>query len=96
MFFYAKKGDPRIIRQGRTNVFGYKPVPVGQKIHPTERPKEMMQDILTTFVLEDSKVLVPFAGSGNTILAAYESNMIAVGFDIGVEHKEAYVARLVS
>ncbi|MBU2685938.1 MAG: site-specific DNA-methyltransferase [Gammaproteobacteria bacterium] len=96
MFFYAKKGDPRINRQGMTNVFGYKPVPVGQKIHPTERPKEMMQDILTTFVPEGSKVVVPFAGSGNTILAAYESKMTAVGFDLGVEHKESYVARLVT
>lgn len=96
MFFYAKKGDPRINRMGRTNEFGHKPVPPNQKIHPTERPLELMKDILTTFTPEGSRVLVPFAGSGSTLVAAYESKMTAIGFDIGVEHKEAYVARLIT
>jgi len=96
MFFYAKKGDPRINRQGMTNVFGHKPVPATQKIHPTERPKELMIDILTTFAPEGSRVLVPFAGSGNTILAAYENKMTAVGTDLGVIHKESYIERLLT
>ncbi|MBU2072781.1 MAG: ParB N-terminal domain-containing protein [Gammaproteobacteria bacterium] len=94
MFFYAKKGDPKINRQGMTNVFGYKPVPAAHKIHPTERPLDMMKDILTTFVPEGSRVVVPFAGSGNTILASYKSKMTCIGFDLGKTHKDSYVARL--
>jgi len=94
MFFYAKKGDPKIIRQGRTNVFSYRPVPPLQKIHPTERPIELLKDILTTFTIEGSQILVPFLGSGNTILAAHECKMMAFGTDLGIEHKEAYVAKL--
>lgn len=94
MFFYAKKGDPKINRPGMTNVFGYKPVPPTHKIHPTERPIEMMQDILTTFTPTGSRILVPFAGSGNTILAAYKSKMTCVGFDLGKIHKDAYITRL--
>ena len=94
MFFYAKKGDPKINRPGMTNVFGYKPVPPTHKIHPTERPIEMMQDILTTFTPTGSRILVPFAGSGNTILAAYKSKMTCVGFDLGKTHKDAYITRL--
>lgn len=94
MFFYAKKGDPKIINQGRTNVFSYKPVSPTNKIHPTERPIELMKDILTTFALENSRVLVPFLGSGVTLNAAYECKMNAFGTDLGQEHKDAYVSKL--
>lgn len=93
-FLYAKKGDPRIVRQGRTNLFGFKPVPPKKKIHPTERPMELMIEVLTTFASEGSRVLVPFAGSGNTLLAAFKSKMIPIGFDLGEVHKEGYLARL--
>lgn len=93
-FFYAKKGDPRIIRQGRTNHFGYKPVPPTRKIHPTERPLDLMTDVLTTFSMEGSRVLVPFAGSGNTLIAAFNNKMTPIGFDLGSTHKEAYMVRL--
>lgn len=94
MFFYAKKGDPKIARQGHTNIFGHKPVSPKQKIHPTERPVELMKDVLTTFAKEGAQVLVPFLGSGNTLIASYESKMTAFGTDLGIEHKEAYITRL--
>ena len=94
MFFYAKKGDPKINRPGMTNIFDHSPVSPVNKIHPTERPMELMVDILTTFTPEGSRILVPFAGSGNTILAAYQSKMTAIGFDIGQLNKDAYITRL--
>jgi len=95
MFFYAKKGDPKIVKQGRPNSFSFKTVPPTQKIHPTERPIELIQEILQTFTEPGSKILVPFLGSGTTILAAHESKMKAFGTDLGEEHKEAFVAKLI-
>ena len=94
MFFYAKKGDPKIEKQGRTNVFSFRPVSPTLKIHPTERPIELMKEILTTFTCEGSKILVPFLGSGKTLLAAYESKMTAFGTDLGEEHRESFVSSL--
>ena len=96
MFFYAKKGDPKIVKQGRTNVFGYKPVPPTYKIHPTERPLDLMIDVLTTFTEPGSRILIPFLGSGNTILAAYLSKMTALGFDLSEIHKDSFITRLIS
>ena len=90
-FFYCRKGDPVIARQGRTNVFPYLPVPHQKKIHPTERPIELIEDILTTFCWEGSKILVPFLGSGKTILAAHKSNMNAFGYDRASEYKDGYI-----
>ncbi len=95
MFFYAKKGDPKIVKQGRTNVFSYKPVSATNKIHPTERPIELMAEILETFANPGAQILIPFLGSGVTLNAAFNCKMNAFGTDLGEEYKEAYVARLV-
>jgi len=93
-FFYAKKGDPKLNKMGRTNHFGFKPVPPSKKIHPTERPLELMDEILTTFVMEGSRVLVPFAGSGNTLISAYRNKMLPIGYDLGEIHREGFLTRI--
>lgn len=93
-FFYLRKGQPTINRQGRGNVFNYKPVTAGSKIHPTERPIELMQDILQTFGWESCRVYVPFLGSGNTLLAASNLGMSAFGTELSVEYKNAYTIRV--
>jgi len=93
-FIYGWKGDAKLAKPGRTNVFGFKPVSPKKKIHPTERPLELMNEVLTTFVLEGSRVLVPFAGSGVTLISAFQNKMMPIGFDLGQLHKDAFIARL--
>ena len=94
MFFYAWKGRPELARPGMTNLFEYKPVPPTQKTHPTERPIEMISDVITTFGREGSKVLVPYAGSGNTLIAAAGNSMIPIGFDLEGSYKESYILKV--
>lgn len=93
-FFYARKGNPPIVKQGRSNVFHFRPVPPDKKIHPTERPIELLQEILSTFCQEGSRILVPFAGSGNTLLAAANLGMPTVGTDLTQAYRDAYVVRV--
>jgi ParB/RepB/Spo0J family partition protein len=93
-FFYARKGDPRINKMGRTNVFSHKPVPAKRKVHPTERPLALIADILETFTMEGSRVLVPFAGSGKTLIAAFQAKMMAIGFDLGELHRDGFIELL--
>lgn len=92
-FFYAWKGAPTLARAGRTNVFAYNPVPATRKIHPTERPLELMQEIISTFAWEGSRVLVPFLGSGKTLIAAETLSMNAVGFELSPSYKEGFVVQ---
>jgi ParB/RepB/Spo0J family partition protein len=94
MFFYARKGDPKLSKAGRVNTFLYKPVYSGRKIHPTERPVEMMEDIISTFSPMNGRILVPFAGSGNTILAAANKGLTAFGYDLAPEYRDAYISRV--
>jgi DNA modification methylase len=94
MFFYAWKGRPAIANPRRSNVFNYAPVPPQQKTHPTERPIEMMQDIYRTFAFPGSRILIPFLGSGNGLIAAYREEMSAVGFEIGKGYKDSFLVKV--
>jgi len=93
MFFYASKGSPVLAKEGRSNIFQFPPVSPSNKMHPTERPLEMISDVITTFAFEGSKVLVPFAGSGNTLIAAALNKMMPIGYDLTEEYRNSYVLK---
>ena len=92
--FFARKGNPRINKPGTNNVFISAPVNADKKIHPTERPMILMRELLSTFCKPGSKILVPCAGSGVTLLAAYEEKMDAIGFDLTQVYQDAYKLRV--
>ncbi len=94
MFFYGMKGNGEIVKKGRSNIFHFSPVTPTKKIHQTERPIEMMEEILMTFVEPGSKVCVPFLGSGNTILAADNVKMTAFGWELTKEYKDGFTLRV--
>lgn len=94
MFFYAAKGSPTIAKPGTRNVFQFDPVSPDKKRHPTERPEPMIQAVLETFAPPNSKVLVPFAGSGATLLAAMKVNMIPLGFDLSKAYRDRYILHI--
>jgi len=93
MFFYAQKGTPILAREGHLNIFQFGRVPAAQQVHPTERPLDMIEHIITTFAMEGSQVLVPFAGSGNTLLAAAKNKMIPIGYDLTTEYRNSYILK---
>jgi site-specific DNA-methyltransferase (adenine-specific) len=94
MFYYAWKGAPTLAKQGSTNIFTYTPTAPSKKTHPTERPLDLMVDILTTFTVPGARVLVPFAGSGITLISAFMNNMLPIGFDLTRAYKDGYVLRV--
>jgi len=94
MFFYARKGKPTLTKQGQANVFDVPPIPAQKKRHPTEKPIELMKQIYTIFAWPNSRILIPFLGSGNGILAAHQCNMTAVGFDLTKAYKDSFIVEL--
>ena len=93
-FFYFRKGDPGLQKHNHSDVFSFQAPPTANRIHPTERSVPMLQEILSTFIAPGSTVLVPFLGSGNTLLAANNLHMNAFGFDLAKEYKDAYTVRV--
>jgi len=92
-FIYAWKGEGTPLRaRGRANVFSYPPVPAARKYHPTQRPIELMREILRTFAWPNTIILVPFLGSGVTLRACYAENMVGFGWELNAENKPKFLA----
>lgn len=93
MFFYAWKGRPALNKPGRSNNFNFPPVPPNQKVHPTERPIELMKELYDTFAFPGSRVLIPFLGSGNGILAAHQLGLSPIGFELSKSYKDSFLIK---
>jgi len=53
-----------------------------EKIHPTQKPVELLKTLINIFTDEGDVVIDPVAGSGSTIIAAERLNRKAFGFEI--------------
>lgn len=93
-FFICRKGKPMLAKQGRSNIFEYTPVLGSSKDHATQRPLPLMEDILETFCWPGQTVVSPFLGSGTTIIAAYNKDLVAFGWDMEQAHKDSFLLRL--
>ncbi len=93
-FFYAKKGNPELNKAGSINVFTTPPVPPTQKIHPTEKPVELMKEIYSIFTPPNSNILIPFLGSGNGLIASYQLGLNGIGFEKSKNYKDSFIVRV--
>lgn len=94
-FYYARKGTPELSKQGRANLFEFDRVPPAQKFHETTRPIELMQEILSCFAYPGwTNVMIPFLGSGNTLLAAHNLGMVAWGYEKEPSYKNDFIVKV--
>lgn len=93
-FYVCRKGSPKMAKPGRSNVFAYSPVAPQKKIHPTERPLDMMVEILETFTYPGGVMVVPFLGSGVTIRAGFLTNQRGFGWDFNDVTKRRFVGEV--
>ena len=93
-FFLCRKGQPKLRKPGRSNVFHFSPTAPQKKIHPTERPLDLMLEMFDTFCLPGSRIVVPFLGSGVTLRAAYKRNLVGFGYDLDDRLKERFLTRV--
>lgn len=56
-----------------------------EKIHPTQKPVELLKNLISIFTDEGDVVVDPCAGSGSTIIAAERLNRKGFGFEIKKE-----------
>jgi site-specific DNA-methyltransferase (adenine-specific) len=56
-----------------------------EKIHPTQKPVELLKTLIEIFTDEGDVVIDPCAGSGSTIIAAERMNRKGFGFEIKKE-----------
>jgi len=54
----------------------------------------MIEEVIKTFNTPGGHMMVPFLGSGNTLLAASNLNSTCFGYDLSEEYKNAYLKRV--
>jgi len=94
-FFSCRKGQPVIFKRGRSNIFRFKKLTGDKKIHPTEKPVELMKELIETYASPGCSILVPFLGSGNDIIAGFQLQHHTFGFDLNNEVKKRFLIRVV-
>lgn len=89
-----RKGREKYINfMGTSNIFSY-PNIIGNKYHPTEKPVELMEDLIVNSTNEGDIVLDPFMGSGTTCVAAKRINRKYVGIEIEQKYFDIAEQRL--
>lgn len=87
---YGRKGDITLNKPARNNIFNFKRPSKKKRIHKTEKPIELYEEILQTFCRKGTTICSGYAGSGNVILAAENSDMTAFGFDTSESMKDKF------
>jgi ParB/RepB/Spo0J family partition protein len=95
-FFLARKGQPKLRKPGTGNVFAQQAVAPSKKIHPTEKPLDLMTDIYDTILFPGSVVMIPFLGSGVGLraLAKIGEGHKGFGWDLSEVHRQKYLESL--
>lgn len=86
LLFYREK-LPKFNNNGKMifNCFDWKKDNTTAKVHPTQKPLKVIENLITLFTDEDDVVIDPVAGSAVTLLAAKNLNRRAYGFEIKKE-----------
>jgi site-specific DNA-methyltransferase (adenine-specific) len=77
---FLQKGRKLINGKRNDNVLYYKRT--GNKLHPTEKPIDLLRHLIEKFSNVNDVVLDPFAGSGSTLVAAKEMKRRYIGIEI--------------
>ena len=78
VLFGGKDGGRRLTQPASTVQSYQNPT---NKLHPAEKPVSLLEYYITQSTIEGEIVLDPFAGSGSTILAAFNQNRIGIGIE---------------
>lgn len=92
-FLHCWKGKRKLNGTPR-DIFEVKRVPSGQKVHPTQKPTELLRDLIGFSSNIGETVFDPFAGSGATLVAAKEVQRKGIGIELNPVYHKAICDRL--
>lgn len=76
------------------DVLTHKKLGSASRVHPTEKPVGLLEDIITSVTRPGDLILDPFAGSGSTLAAAKQTGRRYIGVELDAGHFETARQRL--
>ena len=81
MCIYARRENTKLL-YARPDVLNYSRVQAKDKIHPTQKPVDMLQDLITRSVHPGAVLVDPCMGSGSAIVAGLKEKLICYGNEL--------------
>lgn len=89
------KGDPTFMTSMLLQGIYQKTSNAVEKIHTTEKPVALYDELFAALARPSSLFFAPFAGSGNSMIAAAKRNMAGVGCDVNPQYKVFFEGKIV-
>jgi DNA modification methylase len=86
----SRNANPKIQRDDHSNVFEFYPPSDRFRWHPTQRPVNVIEEILSTFCKPNSLIVSLFLGSGTTWIAAQKQKMDCIGWDLSEAYRNDF------
>lgn len=94
MILFVRKEESHLYKEGETDVISTPPKL--DKIHPTEKPVELIKNLIARIALPGFSLIDPFAGSGAILEAAMTSKLFPAGCEILPDNYAIALSRLTS
>lgn len=78
----AKKAGATFNGKCKHNILKYQAPKGKNRIHPTQKPEELLKELILLTTKKDDLVLDPFIGSGTTAVASLNTGRKYIGFEI--------------
>lgn len=92
-FLFASNRERRLAFK-RKNVFTYSVDLGNSRVHPTQKPVELLRELIQESTSGEDIVLDPFAGSGSTLVAASQLRRRYIGFEQSPRYHSIAIKRL--
>lgn len=91
---WSKKPHKRdIIRARWAGYFGTETQDVKRRIHPAQKPLEVLEWILERYAKAGDLILDPYYGSGSTLIAAHRRGLTCYGAELSPAYADVILAR---
>ena len=94
ILFLFKGEAKNINNMGTTTLLQVPNIKRGTKLHPTEKPTDLMKILIENSSKKNDIVLEPFAGCGSTLLACKETGRNFIGFELDKHYCELAEKRI--
>ena len=81
MCLYIRKDTSRLVKEGQPDWIPCPIVPESERIHPWQKPVNLLKNLLGRVALQGQTVYDPFCGSGSTLEAAASLGLFSIGCD---------------
>jgi site-specific DNA-methyltransferase (adenine-specific) len=96
ILFMFKGEAKNINNMGTTTLLQVPNIKRGTKLHPTEKPVDLMKILIENSSKKNDIVLEPFAGCGSTLLACKETGRNFIGFELDKHYHSIAEKRLLN